>query len=82
MLTRKGTSRLPNAFLLVLVLRLFDGQRCVELVGGNLVEGKGDAEPEGSSQIKGPAQELAGLRVLCGKQPVQRAFLTAASVIR
>src|SRR3972149_1620149 len=64
------------------VLFFFDDQNREELVGSDVVEGKRDAEPEGSAKIKRPAQELPGFGVLRGIQSVQRAFLAAAPIIR
>src|SRR3972149_4568297 len=63
------------------VLFFFDDQHRKELVGSDVVEGKRDADPEGSAKIKRPAQELSGLGVLRGVHAVQRAFLAAASIV-
>ena len=63
-------SRLANSLFFVLILRLFDSQHCVKLIGSDVVEGKGDADLEGSTKIKRPAQELPGFGVLRGVQPV------------
>src|SRR3990170_7323622 len=64
------------------VLFFFDDQHRKELVGSNVVEGKRNAEAEGSAKIKRPAQELSGLGVLCGVQPVERAFVAAGPIVR
>ena len=63
------------------VLFFFDNQHREELVGSDVVEGKRDADPEGSAKIKRPAQELSSLGVLRGVHAVQRAFLAAASIV-
>ena len=73
--------RFANSFFLVLILRLFDSQHRVELIGNDFVEAKRDAEPEGSAKIKRPAQELPRLGVLRGVQPAQRAFLATAPIV-
>jgi hypothetical protein len=65
----------------VLILRLLNSHHCVELVGGNVVQGKGDAKPKGCHQIERAAQELASLRILRGVQLVERAFVTAISIL-
>ena len=74
-------SRFANTFLLVLILRLFDSYHRKELVGSDVVEGKRETELEGSTKIKRPAQELSRLGILCGVQPVEGAFFTAASIV-
>src|SRR3990167_4297155 len=56
------------------VLFFFDNQHRVELVGSDVVEGKRDADPEGSAKIMRLAQELSRLGMLRGIQPVERAF--------
>ena len=64
----------------VTLLFLLDSPHCKELVGGNIVEGKRDAELEGSAKVKRPAQELPSLGVLGGLQAVQRAFVAPGSL--
>ena len=66
-------------FLFDAVLFFFDDHHRKELVGSNVVEGKRNAEPEGSTKIKRPAQKLSCLGMLRGVQPVQRAFIAAVS---
>ena len=51
-----------------------------ELVVGNLVRTERHSDLDRSPQVKRPAQELAGLGMLRGVQPIQRAFLAAAPI--
>ena len=59
-------SRFSSAFPFAFVLCLFDSQHREELVGSDVVEGKRNAEPEGSTKINRPAEELSRLGMLRG----------------
>ncbi|MBI2818124.1 MAG: hypothetical protein HYX72_14410 [Acidobacteria bacterium] len=64
------------------VLFFFDDHHPKELIRCDFVEGKRNAEPEGSPKIKRPAEELSRFGVLRGIEPVEWAMLTPTRVIR